>query len=65
MKKFWLILISVLAVIGVLIFAGIQIERHVVVNKATTLLPIVSGTHTTGVDLKNVELAPKCCPKIK
>ncbi|WP_350353741.1 hypothetical protein [Weissella cibaria] len=49
MKKFWLILISVLAVIGVLIFAGIQIERHVVVNKATTLLPIVSGTHTTGV----------------
>ena len=57
MKKFWLILISVLAVIGVLI-CGYSIERHVVVNKATTLLPIVSGTHTTGVDLKNVELAP-------
>ena len=53
MKKFWLILIGVLTVIGVLIFAGIQIKQqgHHVITYCQ------QDTHH-GVDLKNVEIAP-------
>lgn len=58
MKKGWKIAIGIVLLLGIIIFGAIQLERHFVERRVTEMLPIKDGTLTTGVKLKNVDVAP-------
>lgn len=58
MKKGWKIAIGIVLRLGIIIFGAIQLERHFVERRVTEMLPIKDGTLTTGVKLKNVDVAP-------